>query len=121
MLGATAMLSTALAQGRLSTVVTNVGVMAQVLASATDACAGVDCGLAGTCFQGNCTCWVASGYSGARCEVRKHSCSAVGYAASGWVHGHPLAAIRPPRAQTTQHMYCSQHIRTQHTRVTNRI
>jgi hypothetical protein len=64
---AQSLITDALAQGRVSDVLTNIGSMAQVLSSASDPCASVSCGSSGTCFKGNCTC--SNGYTGARCEL----------------------------------------------------
>ena len=63
---AQSLITDALAQGRVSDVLTNIGSMAQVLSSSSDPCASVACGAHGSCFLGACAC--VDGYNGTSCS-----------------------------------------------------
>ena len=64
---ATSLLSDNLQQGKVSTVLSNVGILSQILSDSSNPCANVYCGPFGSCFSGVCTC--SQGYAGTLCDV----------------------------------------------------
>ena len=62
-----ARLSDALSAGDTSQFLNSLAVLSSVVSAPVDACAGVSCGLNGTCFSGVCLC--DAGYSGDFCET----------------------------------------------------
>ncbi len=62
-----ARLNDALSAGDTSQFLNSLAVLSSVISAPVDACAGISCGLNGTCFSGACLC--DDGYAGDRCEI----------------------------------------------------
>ena len=76
-------------QGLVSVALSNLGVMSQMLANANNPCAGVSCGVYGTCVAGVCRCAPGSGYTGPYCNVTVPPVDAV---LSPWSSWSPCSA-----------------------------